>query len=243
MIDAGDLPAALLPEHDYLTARRTDANQWRWMVGEDFHALRSSKRSSHARPASAMCSRISPRKISSRARASMPLAQSRSAACRTPGVAALPALPVPTSPNIRFPKRTSSTPMRRSRAGSASAAARTMTFRASPVSTPGRSPPSRWIACMARCWRATARARRICPSTAFAWDARAMPSSRRISARGHAATGSERVSGAAAETRSIPHGTTWRSSRRWITSRFVAISLRHGCAGKIASGLWKVPTG
>jgi choline dehydrogenase-like flavoprotein len=39
MVDGGKHPSVLPPEVDFLTARANDAGQWKWMVGEDFHAL------------------------------------------------------------------------------------------------------------------------------------------------------------------------------------------------------------
>jgi choline dehydrogenase-like flavoprotein len=40
MVDGGKQPSVLPPETDFLTARTNDAEQWKWMVGEDFHALK-----------------------------------------------------------------------------------------------------------------------------------------------------------------------------------------------------------
>lgn len=42
MVDGGKQPGVLPPEADFLTARTNDAEQWKWMVGEDFHALKKS---------------------------------------------------------------------------------------------------------------------------------------------------------------------------------------------------------
>lgn len=40
MVDGGKRPVVQPPEGDFLSARSNDAEQWKWMVGEDFHALR-----------------------------------------------------------------------------------------------------------------------------------------------------------------------------------------------------------
>ena len=40
MVDGGKQPAVLPPEEDFLSARTNDIEQWKWMVGEDFHALK-----------------------------------------------------------------------------------------------------------------------------------------------------------------------------------------------------------
>lgn len=40
MIDGGKHPGVLPPEADFLSVRSNDSEQWRWMVGEDFHALK-----------------------------------------------------------------------------------------------------------------------------------------------------------------------------------------------------------
>jgi len=40
MVDGGKKPGVLPPEADFLSARTNDAEQWKWMVGEDFHALK-----------------------------------------------------------------------------------------------------------------------------------------------------------------------------------------------------------
>ena len=40
MVDGGGKPGVLPPEMDFLTARANDPKQWKWMVGEDFHALK-----------------------------------------------------------------------------------------------------------------------------------------------------------------------------------------------------------
>jgi choline dehydrogenase-like flavoprotein len=39
MLDGGRESSALYPPQEYLSARATDAEQWRWMVGSDFYAL------------------------------------------------------------------------------------------------------------------------------------------------------------------------------------------------------------
>ncbi len=40
MVDGGKHPGVLPPEADFLSARISDTNQWKWMVGEDYHALK-----------------------------------------------------------------------------------------------------------------------------------------------------------------------------------------------------------
>lgn len=40
MVDGGKHAEALLPGGDFLSVRARDAEQWKWMVGEDFHALK-----------------------------------------------------------------------------------------------------------------------------------------------------------------------------------------------------------
>ena len=40
MADGGQLPRVAPPEEDFLSARQRDPEQWRWMLGSDFHALR-----------------------------------------------------------------------------------------------------------------------------------------------------------------------------------------------------------
>jgi len=40
MVDGGRSPTVQLPMTDYLSARSQDPSQWKWMVGEDFHALK-----------------------------------------------------------------------------------------------------------------------------------------------------------------------------------------------------------
>lgn len=40
MVDGGKQPGVLPPEADFLSARINDTEQWKWMVGEDFHALK-----------------------------------------------------------------------------------------------------------------------------------------------------------------------------------------------------------
>ena len=40
MVDGGQKPGVALPEADFLSVRANDCNQWKWMVGEDFHALK-----------------------------------------------------------------------------------------------------------------------------------------------------------------------------------------------------------
>lgn len=40
MVDGGKQPGVLPPEGDFLSARAHDAEQWKWMVGKDFHALK-----------------------------------------------------------------------------------------------------------------------------------------------------------------------------------------------------------
>lgn len=40
MVDGGKRPDAQLPEMDFISARACNTDQWKWMVGEDFHALR-----------------------------------------------------------------------------------------------------------------------------------------------------------------------------------------------------------
>lgn len=41
MVDGGKQPGVLPPEADYLSARTNDIEQWKWMVGEDFYALKN----------------------------------------------------------------------------------------------------------------------------------------------------------------------------------------------------------
>jgi len=41
MVDGGKQPGVLPPEADFLAARTNDPEQWKWMVGEDFHALKN----------------------------------------------------------------------------------------------------------------------------------------------------------------------------------------------------------
>lgn len=41
MVDGGKHPGVLPPEMDFLSARTNDSEQWKWMVGEDFHALKN----------------------------------------------------------------------------------------------------------------------------------------------------------------------------------------------------------
>ncbi|MBF0293223.1 MAG: GMC family oxidoreductase [Nitrospinae bacterium] len=40
MLDGGKRPDIQPPEVDFLTARANDTDQWKWMVGENFHALK-----------------------------------------------------------------------------------------------------------------------------------------------------------------------------------------------------------
>lgn len=40
MVDGGKQPGVLPPAADFLSARANDTEQWRWMVGEDFYALK-----------------------------------------------------------------------------------------------------------------------------------------------------------------------------------------------------------
>ena len=40
MIDGGRKPSVQPPEADFLSARANDSEQWKWVVGEDFHALK-----------------------------------------------------------------------------------------------------------------------------------------------------------------------------------------------------------
>lgn len=40
MVDGGKQPGVLPPETDFILARSNDTEQWKWMVGEDFHALK-----------------------------------------------------------------------------------------------------------------------------------------------------------------------------------------------------------
>ena len=42
MVDGGRLPGVLPTASDYLSARAEDTAQWKWMVGDDFHALKNS---------------------------------------------------------------------------------------------------------------------------------------------------------------------------------------------------------
>jgi flavin-dependent dehydrogenase len=39
MVDGGRQPDVALPEQDFLTARFDEARQWKWMIGEQYHAL------------------------------------------------------------------------------------------------------------------------------------------------------------------------------------------------------------
>lgn len=48
MVDGGKSPGIQPPEIDFLAARINDAEQWKWMVGENFHALK-------------MCDAVSPK--------------------------------------------------------------------------------------------------------------------------------------------------------------------------------------
>ena len=41
MIDGGKKGSELAPEADYLVARGNDSSQWKWLIGEDFHALKN----------------------------------------------------------------------------------------------------------------------------------------------------------------------------------------------------------
>ena len=41
MIDGGKQSAIQPPESDYISIRSNDTEQWKWMVGEDFHALKN----------------------------------------------------------------------------------------------------------------------------------------------------------------------------------------------------------
>lgn len=41
MVDGGKQSTVTLPTNEYLTSRATDPEQWKWMVGEDFYALRN----------------------------------------------------------------------------------------------------------------------------------------------------------------------------------------------------------
>lgn len=40
MVDGGKQPGVRPPEEDFLSARTHDTDQWKWMVGADFHALK-----------------------------------------------------------------------------------------------------------------------------------------------------------------------------------------------------------
>lgn len=40
MVDGGKQPDLLPPKEDFLSARMNDDEQWKWMIGEDFHALK-----------------------------------------------------------------------------------------------------------------------------------------------------------------------------------------------------------
>lgn len=40
MVDGGKKPSVLPPEADFLSARSNDTEQWKWMIGEEFHALK-----------------------------------------------------------------------------------------------------------------------------------------------------------------------------------------------------------
>lgn len=40
IVDGGKQSVVLPPEEGFLSARSTDARQWKWMIGEDFHALK-----------------------------------------------------------------------------------------------------------------------------------------------------------------------------------------------------------
>ncbi|MDY7577614.1 FAD-dependent oxidoreductase [Herbaspirillum sp. RTI4] len=39
MVDGGEVPSGKLPQQSFLEARTSDPEQWKWMVGENFHAL------------------------------------------------------------------------------------------------------------------------------------------------------------------------------------------------------------
>jgi len=41
MVDGGKRPGILPPEIDFLSARANDTGQWKWMIGENFHALKN----------------------------------------------------------------------------------------------------------------------------------------------------------------------------------------------------------
>jgi len=41
MVDGGEQPNSLPPSKDYLTSRTNDSDQWKWMVGENFHAIKN----------------------------------------------------------------------------------------------------------------------------------------------------------------------------------------------------------
>jgi len=41
MVDGGKQASVLSPETDFISARTNDTEQWKWMVGEHFHALRN----------------------------------------------------------------------------------------------------------------------------------------------------------------------------------------------------------
>lgn len=40
MVDGGKQPGVLPPEADFLSARTNDSEQWKWIIGENFHALK-----------------------------------------------------------------------------------------------------------------------------------------------------------------------------------------------------------
>ena len=39
MVDGGHHATLVSPEQAFLEAREQDVNQWKWMIGKDFHAL------------------------------------------------------------------------------------------------------------------------------------------------------------------------------------------------------------
>ena len=41
MIDGGKIPEVQPPEVDFLSSRANDAEQWKWIIGENFHALKN----------------------------------------------------------------------------------------------------------------------------------------------------------------------------------------------------------
>lgn len=41
MIDGGKVPLIKPPIDEYISSRTTDSQQWKWMIGEDFHALKN----------------------------------------------------------------------------------------------------------------------------------------------------------------------------------------------------------